>query len=249
MKQRLLLILGLSATLCGCVSVRPPANSVGDFKVAAEKNYVINTESTANVGEPIIVRKSYHFREVESVDQARALNDFEAHGKVPLNSEVIRRGKKDEILSVVGTTMLKRNLCRIVLLGSTKNNMPIGLLVNSDTGEVVGAVWRNGYGAWGTGTLSYTIEPKNTMFAPVNTVVVAKDKPYENFEIIFTGRIGQNVTFLYREYSPDDLAKPAFYQNLTYNLEREDTIQFKKLRIKVLKVSNESIQFKVLSDS
>jgi hypothetical protein len=151
-------------------------------------------------------------------------------------------------LPVVGTTMVKKNSCRIVLLGVTNNNLPTGLLVKAETGEVIGAVWRNGFGSWGTGTLHYTIEPKNTMFATVKSIVVIKDKPYENFEIIFTGRSGQNATFLYREFSPDDLAKPAFYQNLTYNLETEDTIQFKKLKIKVLNVSNESIRFKVLSD-
>lgn len=249
MKRTSLLILGLSAGLCGCVSIKPPTNSVGDFKIAAEKNYALNVESTVNVGEPIIVRKSYSFREVESFDRAQVLNDFEAHGKVPLNSEVVRQAGTGEILPVVGTTVVKKNSCRIVLLGVTNNNLPIGLLVRVESGEVIGAVWRNGFGSWGTGTLSYTITPQNTTFAPVKSVVVAKDKPYENFEIIFTGRIGQNATFLYREFSPDDLAKPAFYQNLTYNLETEDTVQFKKLRIKVLKVSNESIEFKVLSDS
>jgi hypothetical protein len=243
-----LLSCGFALALCGCVSVQPPTSNVGDFKVAAEKSYTLNTESTVNVGEPIIVRKSYSYREVESLDRAQALNDFEAHGSVPLNSEVIRQSRKDEILPVVGTTTVKKNACRIVLLGVTNNNLPIGLLVKLDTGEVIGAVWRNGLGSWGTGTLRYTIEPKNTMFAPVKSVIVAKDKPYENFEIVFTGRIGQNATFLYREFSPDDLAKPAFYQNLTYNLETEDTIQFKKLRIEVLNVSNESIRFKVLRD-
>ena len=243
-----LMLLSLSATLCGCVSVQPPSNNVGDFKLTAEKSYILNAESTVNVGESVVVRKSYSFRDVESLDRAQALNDFEAHGKVPLNSEVIRQAKKDDILSVVGTTLVKKKSCRIVLLGVTNNNLPIGLLVDIETGEVVGAVWRNGLGSWGTGTLSYTIEPKNTMFAAVKRVIVAKDRPYENFEIIFTGRAGQNATFLYREFSPDDLAKPAFYQNLTYNLETEDTIQFKKLKIKVLKISNESIQLKVLSD-
>src|SRR5260370_34136392 len=85
------LLLCLAIALCGCVSVQPPTNSIGGFKDASEKNYALNTENTANVGDPIIVRKSYSYREVESLDRAQALNDFEAHGSVPLNSEVVRQ--------------------------------------------------------------------------------------------------------------------------------------------------------------
>jgi hypothetical protein len=247
-KNTLVGLLIIMLICCGCVSIQPPMSSISDYQFASEKNYVLNVENTANVGDPIIIRKTYSYREMNS-DGMKALNDFEFHGKIPLNSEVIRFVRKDEIIPVVGTTTKDNVTYQIVLIGDTNNGLPVGLLVRSDSGQVAGAVWRNGFGLWGTHTLNYRIVPKDSLFTLAKSVIIDREKPYENFEIIYTGMNGKNATFLYREYSADDLAKPAFYQNLTYDLESDDTIQFKQLKIKILKASNESIQFKVLSDS
>jgi hypothetical protein len=54
---------------------------------------------------------------------------------------------------------------------------------------------------------------------------------------------------MYHEYTPDDFAKPAFYQNLTYNLTEGKVIQFRKLQMQVIEANNEEIKLKVLSDS
>ena len=78
---------------------------------------------------------------------------------------------------------------------------------------------------------------------------IDRSKPYENYEIIYTGRLGENVTFVYREYTPDNLAKPAFYQNLTYNLTEAKLVRFRKLQFEIREASNEQIKLRVLSDT
>jgi hypothetical protein len=52
---------------------------------------------------------------------------------------------------------------------------------------------------------------------------------------------------LYREYTPDNLARPAFYQNLTYPKD-SSYVRFKQLKIKVNAVTNELIKYIVEED-
>jgi hypothetical protein len=65
-------------------------------------------------------------------------------------------------------------------------------------------------------------------------------------ELIYNGKSGNIARFLYREYS-GTLARPAFSQELTYDLSESTTIGFKKVRIEVLGTTNTSITYKVIS--
>ena len=67
------------------------------------------------------------------------------------------------------------------------------------------------------------------------------------YELIYTGCIADNLTMVYREYTPDDLARPAFFQNLTYNIKQKQ-IRFKNLLIEIILADNEKIVFNVLKD-
>lgn len=240
----------LSMTLLtGCVSITPPTRNLSGLKTEEVKNYTLGQEYSVNVGESIIVRKSYLYKEAEISDRAKASNDFHATAKIPLNKLLIYDGRKEEELLVLGTTKIKDSTYRIISIGRTSNDMPVGMLTAMDTGQVTGqAVWRNGYGRWGTATIDFKIDRLDTRFIPVTSIEIDKSQPYENYEIIYTGKSGDNVTFVYREYTPDDFAKPAFYQNLTYNLAEGKVIQFRKLQMQVIEADNEKIKLKVLSD-
>lgn len=65
-------------------------------------------------------------------------------------------------------------------------------------------------------------------------------------EFIFNGKVGNNLKFIYREYI-NDMARPAFNQDLQYDLEESTTVGFKGLRLEVLDASNTSITYKLLS--
>lgn len=65
-------------------------------------------------------------------------------------------------------------------------------------------------------------------------------------EFIFNGKVGSNLKFIYREYI-NDMARPAFNQELQYDLNESNIIGFKGLRIEVIKATNTNIQYKVLS--
>lgn len=250
MQYTLTFLLVVPLLLTGCLSVRPPVAQLGAIQTKEEKNYTIGLEKTVNVGDSIAVRRSYSYKEVQRSDRVKASNDFEAQVKFPFNPPVIYRGQQGEELQVIGTTTVDQKACRIISVGVTRGGVPAGMVVSVETDQPTGqGVGVNGYGSWTTTGVSFSIDRPETKFPIVKRVEIVKDKAYENWEIIFTGRAGENITFVYREFTPDDSAKPAFYQNLTYNLEKERTFQFRKLRVEVVRVTNEGITFKVLSDS
>lgn len=71
-------------------------------------------------------------------------------------------------------------------------------------------------------------------------------KEYFKQEFIYNGRVGNALKFIYREYI-DDIARPAFTQDLQYDLSESKIIGFRGLRIEVITASNTNIEYKVIS--
>lgn len=71
-------------------------------------------------------------------------------------------------------------------------------------------------------------------------------KEYFKQDFIYNGKVGNAIKFTYREYA-DDLARPAFTQDLQYDLTESSIIGFKGLRIEILSATNIKIQYKVLN--
>lgn len=65
-------------------------------------------------------------------------------------------------------------------------------------------------------------------------------------EFVFNGKVGNNLKFIYREYV-NDMARPAFNQDLQYDLNDSNIVGFKGLRIEVIKATNTNIEYKILS--
>lgn len=65
-------------------------------------------------------------------------------------------------------------------------------------------------------------------------------------EFVFNGKVDNNLKFMYREYI-NDMARPAFNQELQYDLNESSIIGFKGLRLEVIKATNTKIDYKVLS--
>jgi hypothetical protein len=81
-------------------------------------------------------------------------------------------------------------------------------------------------------------------YAVILTPIPKKD--YFKQEFIYNGKVGNAVKFSYREFA-NDLARPAFTQDLQYDLTESKIIGFKGLRVEILSATNIKIQYKVLS--
>lgn len=68
-------------------------------------------------------------------------------------------------------------------------------------------------------------------------------------ELVYSGKDGQTLRLSYREYAFGDygviLARPAFTQDLTYDLSTSPEIAFKNLRMVVNSASNNEINYKI----
>ena len=116
---------------------------------------------------------------------------------------------------------------------------------------------------------NYTINQENS--ASVGSVMLSRDSykvvkqetwagtgiyatsPYktDHFreELIYAGIAGDVIKISYREYiGRDSLARPSFFQELSYDLKGSSIIVFKNFRIEVLGANNEGIKFVVLKD-
>ncbi len=78
------------------------------------------------------------------------------------------------------------------------------------------------------------------------TTVVAETSPGFVQELIYNGRVGDNVKFLYREFS-QDIARPAFTQEIQYDLQDDEIIGFKNVRIRIIEADNTKLTYQVLS--
>ena len=67
-------------------------------------------------------------------------------------------------------------------------------------------------------------------------------------ELIYSGLAGKVVQAVYREYV-NDMARPAFTQELQYDLGEERSIAYKSLRMRVEDATISTIRYSVVSDS
>lgn len=77
------------------------------------------------------------------------------------------------------------------------------------------------------------------------TTARAVDQPSFVQELIYNGRVGDNLRFIYREFS-NDMARPAFSQEAFYDLSEGKVLGFKGVRIEILEATNTNVRYKVL---
>jgi hypothetical protein len=65
--------------------------------------------------------------------------------------------------------------------------------------------------------------------------------------LIYSGKLGNKLKIGYREFS-GNLARPAFNNNVEYDLNESNHIGYKGARIEVLEATNEHIKYKVLKN-
>ena len=76
------------------------------------------------------------------------------------------------------------------------------------------------------------------------TTSTSVDEPSFRQELIYNGRSGSTVRFLYREFSRD-MIRPAFSQELTYDLDEGSVIGFRGVRIQIIDATNILLTYRV----
>ena len=238
-----LLIIVIAIINTGCGSTINYNMTTKKIKVVENKNYTVNNKKTVYVGESMIKEKNYFIYEYSS-SMMSPLNEYTMQSK----SDITFRGDKSSTYEIMGTTVIDDKKYTALYYNThlprkyesfklliDKNNMLHNKVLNGDMNIVM--IW------------DFDITPKQISFAPTENSQkqsdILKDKPYINYELIYSGINKDTIRLLYREYTVDDMARASFFQELTYP-KNSNFIRFKKMKIKIHNVTGEQITFSVL---
>lgn len=259
MLSRLFIVFGslVAIFLSGCATSLPPAKIEETTEYRSKKNYRLGESMSVNVGEPLVVIQDFWFiTQQGSVAIPNADIDVRLTGYYGAGSNTIwvfKRGSRYEIKGekeIDGSKYAIVATHEFIPSGSKSRDTKriqdlwVGLLVKAD-------------GTINTSQVSYysqnnyiapaSISALSVSFEREKTFRVLQERGYENYEIIYTGVNASGLNLTYREFSPEGLAKVAFFQNLSYESGVKN-ISFKKFKLSIESANSERIVFKVLED-
>jgi hypothetical protein len=201
-----------------------------------KKSYEIGRENTVNTGSPFItigniyMRPAYRPRYAFQPPNPGVRNAPEIN---PSQIWIVRGVRRDGKINIIYPEW------------STHISLDI-----FEDGTISESPWKN-TSASGDITMAQTPEwklPDKRLFEKIPGT--PDDSPYlDNFkaELIYTGISKKTIKISYREFIKD-MARPAFYQELNYDLDQSDIIQFRSLKIRVIYADNSGIKFIVVDD-
>lgn len=80
----------------------------------------------------------------------------------------------------------------------------------------------------------------------LNNRVAQKSQNAFQQTLLYNGKIGNRITLGYREFS-NNIARPAFSNEVTYDLDESSILGYKGARLEIVKATNTEITYKVLS--
>lgn len=242
-------IASLLLSLAGCATaptnpIIPPAVSPATPVHKIDKNYQLGQQLSAYVGAPMLRVKDYWVTHRDS--GVYQLPQAITYHQLFMRPKTFPAGTP---LAFLGYYMLDGQRLKVLALPDRDASM-FPMLVD-DSGRFTNKLLNRVNGGWfeQTGGKVASIEDFTPplQFAPHTVDDVSAESGYTNFELLYAGSNANEVNLIYREYTPTDLARAAFTQNLTYD-RHAPTIRFRDIKIKVLGADNESIRYVVQQD-
>lgn len=250
----------------GCSGSRGTMSFRGDKPLTSEttakpedyyvlKNYMPGVERSVYIGQSmlrvsdykatteLLTEKSIRFKPSrDHILSIKYMNKFNTeaiisvtmrNNEYPIDFSTNINGRKYYIVSVVDS-----------------NNEKWGLLVNDkyelDNKYIADEDWDHYYRV-----ISMTTSVDNIKYIDVidnKTTDLTKIVPADlNYELIYSGLNKIAINIAYREFTRDNVARAAFYQNISYEPGSKQ-IRFRDTVIAINEITNEQIKFTVISD-
>lgn len=260
---KIVLALGATLALAGCITPHATLDAKGTKpsepkeRRVAEKNYALGQSKRSYVGDSMVRIRDYTV--IETSRPAMVAEKSFTHAGtgvngMTLNVEFTGTAGQEYPVKAESTMDGRRVLILDGVPGKSTNpgepviGRPCGfcLMVDAESGKIVNRViYLNKYVQ--SGELATT--PADAVFKPaaISSVVKSGGAPYTNIELVYSGIQAGAVRVAYREFSRDDLARPAFYQDLTYDASSK-ILRFRGIRLQIDQADNEQIVFTVLED-
>jgi hypothetical protein len=199
------------------------------------KNYTLGERKTAFIGQEIIkVEICDGLQNTVRLGRDNTINDTYYYKKIYLN--------QNTICPIVGTVEYDGKTY-YVTSGLDNYNMGWGILISDDGSINKSGLYSHHYERLYLAD-SVVINPDKVVYS---TSCIRATPRALSFELIFAGANDVSLNTTYKEYSYNDLARPAFFQNLTYQSNAKQ-IRFKDFLIHIHNVTNEQITYTVLED-
>ena len=210
--------------LVGCAtSTRPVASRMETIDRPAA-----NEVATANLGESLLTRGVVFWRQAIRTSGPTQIDMGVGNAVVAPQGTYILRFEDDNARYFVGGPPVSSGL-------ATGPYVDGGLCLSPTSDTIIGvSAFPGGCG------------DKNLAAASFQSVTVP-DASVSNIwrkELIYNGRSGDTIRVIYREYS-GDLARPAYTQELQYDLSQETEIGFREVRLQVESATNTTIRYRV----
>lgn len=206
-------------TLTSCL----PTYNIPTYQVKDFNNVELNVEKKAEIGEKLIEKGTKVINDailIESIPQSKAYNNLTVKTGDVLPMVLVYKGYK-----------LYSNNPDTVHLDN-------GVAVSIKYGYAYPYTFSN------IGTFQIIMAKEKIKYTETSSEKNCEKCFKQQF--IFNGKVNNSLKFTYREFV-NDMARPAFNQDLQYDLSESNIIGFRGLRIEVLKANNISIEYKVLS--
>lgn len=220
------------------------ATAVAEVTQVGDKNYAIGEERTVYVGQPMVSAKT--FNRSHSTTRREYIASVEPFTfSLSLGGRAFSFNQSSEMRDVGKITHVGKEY---TLLQMPERALSNNLLMVDDNLLFVGYVKAPRKVISAGANIFISTRPKQIQFAR-RTVEEARNSSQfvNNFEILYSGKTKDEINLLYREYTAEDYARPAFTQNLTYEADSK-TIRFRDLVMRVIEVNGESIRFVVEAD-
>lgn len=214
-----------AALLAGCAtSTRPVAS-----RIETVDRPGANEVATANLGDSLLTRGVVYWRQAIRTSGPTQINMGVGNTVVAPQGTYVYRFEDDKARYFMGGPPVSSGL-------ATGSFVDGGLCLARTSDVIIGvSAFPGGCG------------DKNLAAASFESVTVP-DSAVSNIwrkELIYNGRSGDTIRVIYREYS-GDLARPAFTQELQYDLSQQTEIGFREVRLQVEAATNTSIRYRVL---
>ena len=221
---RPLLLTSLVLVIGGCA---PPSLEPPHPTPTVITSYKIGVEQSAGIGDAIF-----------DVQSARKVPEFvalRAHdpGHVRFLPTPIKIEQGDRFRAVG-----KLETGNYVIRARSDTGAYAPKLVVTPDGHALG--YYNGRGGYAGGTW-----PTESLFAAAEGLE-GQESAYRA-QMIYSGLTGNTIRTAFREFT-GDFIRPAFTQELQYNLAQDSTIAYKSIKIQVLEASNSQIRYRVKDD-
>lgn len=186
---------------------------------------VVGTTNTQNIGDTLLIK--IRSETVEGLSL-----------KKPVKSKLgIHYGTGDYALRIETKRYkmyfpVDRHL--VTHINGTSSNGSVGFKIGKESREINGCFYNGS---------KVQLKEKPLVEKKMVTII---NETYFKQELVYNGKNGDIARFLYREYSGSQ-ARPAFTQELTYDLSESPIIGFRDVRIQILGASNTKIKYKLMS--